>query len=151
MSASTHIASKCVTPGQASWLDTAFRIAAVGRLAWGALSLVTPRANTRLAGVDESATPELTYLIRVFGSRALALGWGYLLSDGSARRRWRRLGLLVDVCDTADGLAHVVRGDVRRGAAIGLTTATGAYAALGVVGVLADLRAAESEGSVDDR
>ncbi|MBB3049635.1 hypothetical protein FHS23_000630 [Prauserella isguenensis] len=110
---------------------------------------MTPRVNTRVAGVD--ATPELMYLIRVFGSRALALGWGYLLSDGSARRRWRRLGLLVDLCDTADGFAHIVRGDVRRGAAVGLTAATGAYAVLGVAGVLSDLSATETEGASDDR
>ncbi|GAA1250846.1 hypothetical protein GCM10009676_42010 [Prauserella halophila] len=108
---------------------------------------MAPRVNTRAAGVDESATPELTYLIRVFGSRALVLGWGYLRSDDSGRRRWRRLNLLMGVCDTADGPAHVVRGDIRRGAAIGLTAATGAYATLGVVGVLADRRAATAGSS----
>lgn len=135
---------------------TAFRLAAAGRIAWGVLALVTPTTNTRLAGVADRGTPELTYLIRVFGSRALALGWGYLLSDESARRRWRRLGLLVDTCDTAGGVAHLIRGDVRRGAAARLTVVTGLYAALGAAGVvadrvLADSRHAGRDGATDDR
>lgn len=132
-------------------LDTAFRVAAAGRIAWGVFALVAPRTNTRIAGVADRSSPEVAYLIRVFGSRALALGWGYLLSDESARRRWAALSLLVDTCDTADGLAHLVRGDVRRGAAAGLTLVTGAYAALGVAGVVADRCGAEQRGSTDDR
>ena len=39
-------------------------------------------------------TPELEYMTRVFGVRAVALGVGYLASSGEARRLWHRLWLL---------------------------------------------------------
>ncbi|MEW2359195.1 hypothetical protein [Spirillospora sp. NPDC029432] len=104
-----------------------------GRVAWGALALAAPGLNVKLAGLGDRDTPELRYMIRVFGSRALALGLGYLLSDPAARRRWRRLCLVVDVCDTAAGAVHLVRGDVPRGSVAGLVAITGGYAALGVL------------------
>lgn len=117
-------------------LRRAFRGAATGRIVWGVLALLAPRLNARLAGGPDRVTPEVIYLIRVFGSRALALGLGYLLSDRRARERWQRLCLIVDVSDTVAGLSHLVRGDVRRGSAAALTAVTGTYAALGVAGVL---------------
>jgi hypothetical protein len=74
-----------------------------------------------------------------WGALALAApGLGYLLSDPRARRRWRRLCLMVDACDTAAGLAHVVRGDVPRGPAAGLTAITGGYAVLGALALRAE-------------
>ncbi|MEU8344067.1 hypothetical protein AB0C74_20410 [Spirillospora sp. NPDC048832] len=111
-------------------MERAMEMLAGGRVAWGALALAAPGLNVRLAGMGSRDTPELRYLIRVFGSRAVALGAGYLMSDPAARRRWRRLCLLVDACDTAAGLVHLARGDVPRGAAAGLVSITGAYAVI---------------------
>ncbi|MFD0854513.1 hypothetical protein ACFQ07_19915 [Actinomadura adrarensis] len=119
-------------------MERVLEMAACGRIVWGALALAAPGLNTKLAGVGDKNTPEVRYLIRVFGSRAVALGAGYLLSDAEARRKWRRLALMVDVCDTAAGTYHLIRGDVSRGAAAGLVTITGGYAALGLLGLAAD-------------
>ncbi|MFI0452967.1 hypothetical protein [Actinomadura sp. 6N118] len=108
-------------------------LAAGGRVAWGALALAAPGLNLKLAGMSGRDAPELRYLIRVFGSRAIALGLGYLASDPAARQRWRKLCLMVDACDTAAGIAHLVRGDVPRASAAGLTAITGAYTALDIL------------------
>ncbi|MFD0899778.1 hypothetical protein [Actinomadura sediminis] len=124
-------------------MERALEVTAGGRVVWGALALAAPGLNLKLAGIGDRDTPELRYLIRVFGSRALALGLGYLLSDAEARRRWRRLCLVVDVCDTAAGAVHVVRGDVPRATAAGLAAITGAYAATGVLALRAERRDAE--------
>ncbi|TDC51808.1 hypothetical protein E1281_19940 [Actinomadura sp. KC345] len=111
-------------------MERAMEMAASGRIVWGTLALAAPGLNMKLAGMGHRETPELRYMIRIFGSRAVALGVGYLLSDPAARRRWRRLCLLVDACDTAAGLVHLARGDVPRPAAAALVAITGTYAAL---------------------
>lgn len=121
-------------------MERALEATAGGRVLWGTLALAAPGLNVKLAGLGDRDTPELRYMIRIFGSRAVALGLGYLLSDSAARRRWRRLCLLVDVCDTAAGAAHVVRGDVPRASAAGLAAITGTYAALGVLALRAEKR-----------
>lgn len=111
-------------------MERALEAAAGGRVVWGTLALAAPGLNVRLAGMGGRETPELRYMIRVFGSRAVALGLGYLLSDPAARRRWRRLCLMVDACDTAAGVVHLVRGDLPRGPVAGLVAITGGYAVL---------------------
>lgn len=109
---------------------------AVGRITWGVLAYLAPRANARVLGAARHTTPETVYLTRVFGGRALALGLGYLCGDADSRRLWRRLGLVVDVADTAAGVVHLVRGDVPRRAAAVLTLATGSYALIGAAGLM---------------
>ncbi|MFD0539065.1 hypothetical protein ACFQY7_40405 [Actinomadura luteofluorescens] len=121
-------------------MERALEMLAGGRVAWGALALAAPGLNVRLAGIGDRDGPELRYMVRIFGSRAVALGLGYLLSDPRARRRWRRLCLMVDACDTAAGIAHVVRGDVPRRSAAALTAITGGYAAVGVLALRAEGR-----------
>lgn len=123
-----------------SALKRGFEAAAVGRVAWGLAALVAPGLNVRAAGIRHRETPEVRYLIRIFGARAAALGIGYLLASDEERRRWRRICLFVDTVDTLHGAAHVVRGDVPRASATALTAATGSYAALGLAGLLADAR-----------
>ncbi|WP_217919795.1 hypothetical protein [Actinomadura sp. BRA 177] len=114
-------------------MERALEMLAGGRVAWGTLALAAPGLNVKLAGMSDRDAPELRYLIRVFGSRAVALGLGYLMSDPAARRRWRRLCLLVDACDTAAGVAHLVRGDVPRKSMAALVTVTATYATLDVL------------------
>jgi hypothetical protein len=99
---------------------------AVFRIAIGAASWVAPGALARNYGVPEDRmTPELEYMTRVFGVRAVALGVGYLSSTGDARRVWHRLWLLCDAADTAMGIAMIARGRLRGnlGAAALATTA----------------------------
>jgi hypothetical protein len=96
----------CGTDGRASAMNglAAFRIA-LGAFAWCA-----PRTMNRLFGVSRGGdSPELVYMNRVFGVRAISLGTGYLLSRGEARRLWHRLWLLCDAADTTMGAAMVAR------------------------------------------
>jgi hypothetical protein len=121
--------------------DRAFELLALGRVVWGVAAYLAPDANARVAGLPGRPSGETVYLTRVFGSRAFALGSGYLLSDARHRKVWQRLGLVVDVGDTMAGIVHLVRGDVPRRSAALLTLATGTYAAVGAAGVAKSLRA----------
>lgn len=88
---------------------------------------------------DEVLGIELEYLIRIFGARALGLGIGYLSSDDIHRRRWQRIGLLVDTLDNVNAfleLRKLRRGDRRVRALLSLVAVTGPYAALGAVGAV---------------
>lgn len=113
---------------------------------WGVAAYVAPEANARAAGLPDRPSGETVYLTRVFGSRALALGAGYLLSDARHRTVLQRLGLVVDIGDTAAGVRHLIRGDVPRRSAALLTLATGTYAAVGIAGVTKSLRARRCVG-----
>lgn len=96
------------------------------RIALGAASWLAPGPLTRAYGVpDDRITPELEYMTRVFGVRAIALGVGYLTASEDARRVWRRLWLLVDAADTVMGAGMLAAGqlDRKRGAAALATTA----------------------------
>ena len=88
---------------------------------------------------DSLLSTEMRYLIRVFGARALALGIGYLGSDEPNRRRWRRIGLLVDGLDnvnTVIELRGLLRGDREFRTLLRLIAVTGPYAVLGAAGAL---------------
>lgn len=112
-------------------LDPLLAGMAVGRIVLGVLGLLTPRALVRMFGLRPS--PELTYLTRVFGARAVALGAGYLTEPPGQRRRWHRLGLFVDTADTMGAVAHLVRKDLPRPAVLGLGGLTGGYMLTGAV------------------
>jgi hypothetical protein len=84
---------------------------AVFRIALGVASWAAPRPLARVYGIPpQRMTPELEYMTRVFGVRAVALGVGYLASSGDARRLWHRLWLLCDAADTAMGVGMVAGG-----------------------------------------
>jgi hypothetical protein len=78
------------------------------RIALGTASWVAPRFISRLFGVPaERITPELEYMNRVFGVRAVTLGIGYLAASDEGRALWHRLWLLCDTADTVMGAAMV--------------------------------------------
>ncbi|HMJ34307.1 MAG TPA: hypothetical protein VK501_10335 [Baekduia sp.] len=80
------------------------------RIVLGAFAWCAPRAMNRVFGVSRGGdSPELVYMNRVFGVRAISLGTGYLLSRGEPRRLWHRLWLLCDAADTTMGAAMVAR------------------------------------------
>lgn len=97
---------------------------ALFRIALGTAAWVAPRRLSRAFGVpDERITPELDYMNRVFGVRAVTLGVGYLASSEQARPLWHRLWLLCDAADTAMGTAMIGSGRLGgRSAAGGLAT-----------------------------
>ena len=102
---------------------------ALFRIALGAAAWVAPSRLSRVFGVAENRiTPELEYMNRVFGVRAITLGVGYLAATDEARPLWHRLWLLCDAADTAMGAAMVKRGRLggRSGAGGLLTTASAA-------------------------
>jgi hypothetical protein len=125
--------------GRAGGLGVAMTGLAVFRIVLGAASWVAPGPLARTYGVPEDRiTPELEYMTRVFGVRAVALGIGYLASPGETRRLWHRLWLLCDAADTVMGVGMVTRGrlDPQRGAAALATTAPAA--ALDVAAIAAE-------------
>ncbi|RBO96639.1 hypothetical protein DFR74_101655 [Nocardia puris] len=105
------------------------RALAYGRIALGLAALAAPRRSARLARVHP--TPELTYMTRIYGARALALGLGYLTASPTDRPRWHHLALMVDALDTTTGGTELTRGTLPRGLAAGFTGLTGAYLAVG--------------------
>lgn len=112
---------------------------ALGRIALGVGSLAAPGAMARSFGVRSS--PELDYMTRVFGGRAIALGLAYLTGQPAERTRLQRLCLAVDVSDTVAGISELLgsREVPRRGIAASVVL-TGTYAAFGAGRVLSDLR-----------
>lgn len=113
---------------------------AIGRIVLGVASLAAPNLLAKASRVP--ATPELTYMTRIFGVRAIALGLGYLTSPTSERFRWQRLALMVDITDTAHGAAHLVRGDLPRVSAVAMVALTGSYMSVGATRLAKDLAAA---------
>ncbi|HEX2314740.1 MAG TPA: hypothetical protein VHJ17_13445 [Thermomonospora sp.] len=115
-------------------LATALRGLALGRIVLGAGSLAAPDTLARALGVRP--TPELRYMTRIFGARAMALGLGYLTAPAGERRRWQRLALMVDVTDTVQGAAHLARRDLPGPAAVALVALTGGYMTVGAARLL---------------
>lgn len=113
------------------------QVMALGRVILAAVSLAAPRQFARALGVTPS--PELTYMTRIYGARAFAMGLGYLTSGARERYRWKRLSLAVDTIDTVNGLSHLVRGDLPLRASLGMVALTGSYAAIGATNVAAEV------------
>lgn len=124
--------------GGSDGLDRALAGLALGRIALGAPSRLSPRGTARAFGV-RGTSAELDYMTRVFGIRAVALGLGWLTSDGAARRRWQRLAFMCDVSDTVAGVGHLRRRDLPLGSALATTALTGGYLLVGGLRVARDL------------
>ncbi|MFD9549284.1 nuclear transport factor 2 family protein [Nocardia salmonicida] len=118
--------------------STTLNLMAVGRLALAITSLTAPRRFGSFVGVQPSA--ELTYMTRIYGARALAMGLGYLTAGPRERARWKRFGLAVDISDTVAGLTHLIRRDVPSRSALTMVALTGSYAAIGAAEVAAERR-----------
>lgn len=102
---------------------------AVGRIVLGVGSLASPPAMSRAFGIDHS--PEVGYLTRIYGGRAIALGTAYLMGGPDERARLEALSLGVDVADTLTGAGHLLRRDSSPRAMLMATALTGTYAAIG--------------------
>ncbi|MGH3723186.1 MAG: hypothetical protein ACRDUS_03535 [Mycobacterium sp.] len=121
-------------------LGGALRGLAIGRIVSGIASLVSPNLLAKASRVP--VTPELTYMTRIFGIRAIALGLGYLTSSASERFRWQRLALMVDITDTVHGAVHLARGDLPRSSAVALVALTGGFMSVGATRLAKDLATA---------
>lgn len=115
--------------------DRAMDALAAGRILLGGAALAAPRRLVGLFGMRTS--PELEYMTRIYGARAIALGAGYLSEPPEHQGRWHRLGLFVDTSDTVTAAGHLVRRDVPGSAAAALFALTGGYALVGLRRLLA--------------
>lgn len=103
---------------------------AYGRIAIGALSLLSPSLTARLFWLNPTTNPQLSYMGRMFGSREVALGLITLLSTGKTRRNLVLAGLAVDAADAATGYLGIREGSVPRTTGLALIgPALGAVAA----------------------
>jgi hypothetical protein len=114
----------------------ALNLMAAGRILIAAAALAMPRQFARLIGVTDSS--ELTFMTRVYGVRALAMGLAYLTGGQDERNRWKRFGLLVDTTDTASGIVHLNRRDVSLRAALSMLALSGSYTVIGATRVIAN-------------
>ena len=106
---------------------------AYGRVAIGALSLMSPSLTARLFLLDPKANPQLSYMGRMFGSREIALGAITLAASGDTRRRLVQLGVAVDGSDAVTGVVTAASGAVPK--KTGLLLAAAGVAAV-VTGLL---------------
>ena len=105
---------------------------AYGRIAIGAMSLLSPSLTARMFLLDPKTNPQLSYMGRMFGSREIALGAITLASSGSARRQLVQLGVAVDGADALTGVASAASGSVPKKTGLLLTVAAIAGMATGL-------------------
>jgi hypothetical protein len=85
---------------------------AMGRVAVGASTWLTPNLTGRLFGLDPEGNPQLPYVGRLFGARDVALGAGALRSSRKNRQAWLTAALACDVADVAAGVLAGARGQL---------------------------------------
>jgi hypothetical protein len=108
-----------------------------GRALLGLAAWVAPDTTSRAFGLEIKAAAG-SYWSRLFGVRDVVLGLGLILSDGEDRRRWRMAAI---ACDAADAVAGELAARESRTTGLmryGLPAGAAAFAALGVVGLLAE-------------
>ena len=106
---------------------------AYGRIAIGAMSLLSPSLTARLFLLDPRNNPQLSYMGRMFGSREIALGVITLASSGETRRRLVQLGVAVDGADAYTGIVTAASGAVPKKTGVLLALVAAAAVATGVV------------------
>lgn len=118
---------------QADRVDALMVHLARGRVALGVTAFLAPGATARILGLGRDADAGRDLATRLFASREIALGLGYLLSKGRSRAAWARLGVAVDALDA---LAAVKSRRGRRGSAVPLWAAAAfSTVALGATGI----------------
>ncbi|MCP2337104.1 hypothetical protein [Actinomadura rupiterrae] len=123
--------------GVAERLDAVMLNVARARIAVGVAAFAAPRLTVKAMGLGGHADAGRDYVTRMFAARELALGAGYLLSRGPARKTWARLGLVVDGLDTVNGLRS--RPGLPLWVAAGATGIAAGATALGAAKVTRDL------------
>ncbi|XVQ11863.1 hypothetical protein ACQP1W_04570 [Spirillospora sp. CA-255316] len=108
-----------------------------GRVALGAVAFAAPGLTARLVGGGKGTDGSRDLVTRMFAAREIAVGAGYLLSRGSDRKQWARLGLVVDTLDTVGGLRS--RKNLPLWVTAGVLAAAGGCTALGAAKVAKDI------------
>jgi hypothetical protein len=108
---------------------------ALGRIAIGLLSFLSPALAAKLFRLDAKANPQSPYLSRMFGSREIALGAAALTARGTTWRNVAIAGVAIDAADAASGYLAGRDGYVSKPTSAFLTApALGAVAA-GIAGL----------------
>lgn len=109
--------------------DRAGEALAVGRIAVGAATWFLPQLSARVMGLPPG--PATTLGLRLFGSRDLAVGIGYLQSGTAERDRWLLLGMGMDGADAMASMAAGKRGGIPWRNALLIAVAAAAAVATG--------------------
>ena len=108
----------------------------LGRIAVGSTALANPEVAAKLFQLDPVTNPQVPYVIRLFGSREIALGVATLLARGKAQRGLIGLGILVDAADAGTGYLAMQDGSVSRKTAMTLIGPAAGAVLSGLVGLL---------------
>lgn len=90
----------------------------LGRIAVGSAALANPDFAAKSLQLDPEASPQVSFLVRLFGAREVALGLVTLAARGRAQRGVIGLGVLVDVADAATCYLALQDGSVSRKTAV---------------------------------
>ena len=107
----------------------------LGRIAIGVGALASPDLASKLFKLDTASNPQLPYMLRMFGSREIALGAVTLISKGAARRQLVALGIAVDGADAFAGYDAMKTGAVDQKVGVGLVAPAVLAVAAGFVGL----------------
>lgn len=107
----------------------------LARIGIGAAALTAPGLSARLFRLDGTANPQLPYMVRMFGTREVALGAVTLFARGPARRKLAAAGVAVDLTDAVSGVLAARDGSVSKptGAYLSLPAVAAAAAGVGSV------------------
>jgi len=108
---------------------------ALGRIAVGTLSLISPTLAAKALLLDPKANPQLSYVTRMFGSREIALGALTLASKGEARTRLVQAGVAIDGADAFTGVACARSGATSKTAGLMLAAVAAGAVATGIQGL----------------
>jgi hypothetical protein len=111
--------------------EAAVNAIAIGRIAVGAGTWLTPNLAGRLFGLDPDGNPQLPYVGRLFGARDVALGAGTLRSPRKQKDLWVTAALACDVADMAAGVLAGARGQLPASSAALVSTTAAAFAVAG--------------------
>jgi uncharacterized protein DUF4267 len=108
---------------------------ALGRIVIGATALASPDRAAKMFRIDMARNPQLGYMMRMFGSREIALGALTLLAKGKARRKLVALGMAVDGADAFAGYDAMRSGSVPQSVGLFLTGPALGAVLTGAVGI----------------
>lgn len=109
----------------------------LGRIAVGALALVDPARAARTLRLDPTSSPQVPYVLRLFGSREIALGAVTLLArERRARRGLIGLGVAVDAADAATAYVAMRDGSITRATAMTLIGPAAGAMVSGLLGLV---------------
>jgi Domain of unknown function (DUF4267) len=86
----------------------------LGRIAVGSLAVANPGMAAKTFQLDPTSSPQVPYVVRLFGAREVALGLITLFAGGRTRRGVIAVGVAVDAADAATAYLALQDGSVSR-------------------------------------